>query len=102
MVEAKLDPTNPLAYGLGKQYFSLKVSADAYEMSDKLSAGVYLDDAYQSYGFIGSRVKPRLKNTPLAAIQRMGQGQVIYFIDNPLFRSFWQEGKVLFSNALFF
>ncbi len=102
VVQAKTDPTNPLTYGLGNQYFSLKVSPDAYEMSDKLSAAVYLDDHYQSYGFIGNRVKPRLKNTPLAAIQRMGQGQVVYFIDNPLFRSFWQQGKILFSNALFF
>ena len=102
VVKAKVDATNPLAYGLGEQYFSLKVSADVYEMSDKLATAVYLDDNYQSYGFIGSRVKPRLKNTPIAALQRMGQGQVVYFMDNPLFRSFWQEGKVLFSNALFF
>ena len=102
VVQARVDTTNPLAYGLGNQYFSLKVGPEAYEMSDKLAAGVYLDDHYQSYGFIGSRVKPRLKNTPLAAIQRMGQGQIVYFMDNPLFRSFWQEGKVLFSNALFF
>lgn len=102
VVKAKVDATNPLAYGLGNQYFSLKVTADTYEMSDKLSAAVYLDDQYQSYGFIGSRVKPRLKKTPIAAIQRMGQGHVVYFVDNPLFRSFWQEGKVLFSNALFF
>ncbi len=102
VVKAKVDPTNPLAYGLGDQYFSLKINSDAYEMSDKLATAVYLDNDYQSYGFIGSRVKPRLKNTPIAAIQRMGQGQIVYFVDNPLFRSFWQEGKVLFSNALFF
>ncbi|MCY7328905.1 MAG: zinc carboxypeptidase, partial [Saprospiraceae bacterium] len=102
IVKAKVDATNPLAYGLGEQYFSLKINADAYEISDKLATAVYLDDDYQSYGFIGNRVKPRLKNTPIAAMQRMGQGQVVYFLDNPLFRSFWQEGKVLFSNALFF
>ncbi len=102
VVKANVDVTNPLAYGLGNEYFSLKVGADAYEMSDKLATAVYLDNDYQSYGFIGSRVKPRLKNTPIAAMQRMGQGQIIYLVDNPLFRSFWQEGKVLFSNALFF
>ncbi len=102
ILKAKVDTTNPLAYGLGDQYFSLKINSDAYEMSNKLATAVYLDNDYQSYGFIGSRVKPRLKNTPIAAIQRMGQGQMVYFVDNPLFRSFWQEGKVLFSNALFF
>jgi hypothetical protein len=63
---------------------------------------IYLEETFQSYGFIGSRVKPRLKKTPIAAVQKMGVGQVVYFVDNPLFRSFWEQGKVLFANALFY
>ena len=26
---------------------------------------------------------------------------VVYLVDDPLFRSFWQNGKLLFSNAVF-
>jgi hypothetical protein len=26
---------------------------------------------------------------------------VVYLGDNPLFRAFWQSGKLLFSNAVF-
>jgi len=31
----------------------------------------------------------------------MGRGQVIYLIDNPLYRGFWEQGKLLMANALF-
>ena len=35
------------------------------------------------------------------AEENMGRGSVIYMVDNPLFRSFWQNGKLFFANALF-
>lgn len=102
IVKAKVDNSHPLAFGLPDHYFSLKTGADAYQMPEKATAVIYLEDNYQSYGFIGSRVKPRLKKTPVVAVQKMGSGQVVYFVDNPLFRSFWEEGKVLFANAVFY
>ena len=33
--------------------------------------------------------------------QELGRGQIIYLADNPLFRGFWQNGKLLFGNAVF-
>jgi hypothetical protein len=35
-------------------------------------------------------------------LENKGNGSVIYMIDNPLFRNFWENGNILFSNALFF
>lgn len=102
VVKAKVDSSHPLAFGLSDYYFSLKTGAEAYQIPEKATSVIYLEDNYQSYGFIGSRVKPRLKKTPIAAVQKMGNGQVVYFVDNPLFRSFWEQGKMLFANALFF
>jgi hypothetical protein len=34
-------------------------------------------------------------------VQDVGRGAVVYLVDNPLFRGFWQSGKRLFSNAVF-
>jgi hypothetical protein len=34
-------------------------------------------------------------------VQEIGAGQVIYFAENPLFRNFWENGKLLFANAVF-
>jgi len=102
IVKAKVDNTYPLGYGLPDYYFSLKTTADAYDIPEKAETAIWLEDSYQRYGFIGARVKGRLKKSPIAAVSRLGGGQVIYFTDSPLFRCFWQQGKMLFANALFF
>ncbi len=102
IVKAKVDNTHPLAYGLPDYYFSLKTSTNVFQMPTDADAPIFLEDNFQSYGFIGNRVKPRLKKSPLAVAQQMGSGQVIYFVDNPLFRCFWKQGEMLFANAIFY
>ena len=52
-------------------------------------------------GFTGSKVKERLKDGLLFGVQDIGQGTVVYMADNPMFRSFWENGKLLFANAVF-
>ena len=102
IVKARVDNSHPLAYGFPEQYHSLKTSPSTYQMPVDGDAPIYLDDNFQSYGFIGSRVKPRLKKSPIAVVQQVGSGQAIFFVDNPLFRCFWQQGKLLFANAVFY
>jgi hypothetical protein len=34
-------------------------------------------------------------------VEDKGQGQVVYLVDNPLFRAFWENGKMVFANAVF-
>ncbi|MGI9160806.1 MAG: M14 family metallopeptidase [Saprospiraceae bacterium] len=101
VVETALDPTHPLCFGLGNAYFSLKTTSNLFETGEGVFTPIRLEENYRHYGFIGSELKPQLEKTPVAAVQRMGRGEVLYFVDNPLFRSFWQQGKVLFCNALF-
>ncbi len=103
IVENQVDPTNPLAFGLGDRYFSLKTNGAAYEFLGKASQNaVWIGDDFVSYGFIGSRLRPRLKKTLTVGSQRMGKGSVVFLADPPVFRGFWQQGKLLFDNALFF
>ncbi|HNM25254.1 MAG TPA: zinc carboxypeptidase, partial [Saprospiraceae bacterium] len=102
VVKARVDNTHPLGFGLPNYYFSLKTTANTFELPEKATTVVWLDDKWISSGFIGSRVRPRLNQTPIVAVQRIGDGQIIYFVDNPLYRCFWEQGKVLFANALFF
>jgi hypothetical protein len=35
-------------------------------------------------------------------VEKAGAGSVIYMVDNPLFRGFWENGKLFFANAVFF
>jgi hypothetical protein len=100
IVRCAVDNSHPLGYGLPTYYHSLKTTSDAYVMPERADAPIYLEDNYQSYGFIGSRIKPQLKKSPVVMIQRMGQGAAVFFMDNPLFRGFWEHGKMLVTNAL--
>jgi Zinc carboxypeptidase len=102
IIKTVLDPTHPLSYGLNGTYFSLKTNSNAFQQNNKLSTAIRIGDQVEAFGFIGSRVKTQLNNSPIATVQQIGNGSVVYLIDNPLFRSFWQTGKMLFANALFF
>ena len=46
-------------------------------------------------------MKKKLTETVSFAVDKKGEGSVIYMVDNPLFRGFWENGILLFSNALF-
>lgn len=98
----QLDTTHPLAFGYDENYFSLKMNADAYEYLDGgWNVGSAQFGAHRS-GFVGHEAKPRLDHSLVFGVQEHGSGQVVYMIDNPLFRGFWENGKLLFTNALFF
>ncbi len=96
-----IDNTHPLGYALGDTYYTLKTDANLMEtMKGGWNVGVLKKDAHVS-GFAGVKVKNKLKDGTLFAAQDMGGGSVVYLIDNPLFRLFWENGKLLFANALF-
>mgnify|MGYP001000194757 CR=1 FL=1 len=101
IVKNKVDMTNPLAFGLGETYFSLKTNSNRFEFL-KNSTAIWLGETYQSYGFIGAKLRPQLGSTLTAGTQKIGRGSITYLVDPPLFRAFWQEGKLLFDNAVFF
>ncbi len=99
--KTKVDPTNPLAYGYSKSYFTLKLGSTAYDYLDNGTA-VYLEDNTTPIsGFAGSEAKKKIGNTLVFGTQRYGRGNVIYMVDNPLFRGFWENGKLFFANAIF-
>lgn len=101
IVENVLDRTHPLSYGLGERYFSLKTTDSRYQLLKNVWNVAYVPAGYKNFGFIGRSLKKKLENTVTFAVEQKGRGQVIYMVDNPLFRGFWENGNLLFSNALF-
>ncbi len=101
VVRVKIDNSHPLAFGLKDYYFSLKTGASRYDLVKGAWNVGYLEEGFMYHGFIGSNLKKKMNNSAVFAVQNKGKGKVIYLIDNPLFRSFWEEGKLVFSNALF-
>lgn len=101
IVENIADPSHPLSFGLGSRYFSLKTSGSLYQMLTGATNVAYVPKGYKSFGFIGNNLKQKLAGTVTFAVDYKGKGNVVYMVDNPLFRGFWEAGNLLFANALF-
>jgi hypothetical protein len=99
----QLDNTHPLAFGYGSTYYALVRDTLNYRYLGEggWNVGVLKKNDYAA-GFTGRRARQKLTDTFVLGTQNMGRGQVVYLADNPLFRGFWQGGKLLFGNALFF
>jgi hypothetical protein len=100
--DVQLDNSHPLAFGFGNQYFSLKTSGKAYEYLPKgWNVGVIKSDNSHIAGFAGYKAMQQQRNSMVFGVETMGQGEIVYLQDDPLFRAFWHQGKMLFANALF-
>ncbi|WP_054411578.1 M14 family metallopeptidase [Hymenobacter sp. DG25A] len=99
----QLDNTHPLAFGYGGTYYALIRDTVNYQFLGQggWNVGVLKKNNYSS-GFAGSKARRKLTDTLVLGTQDMGRGQIVYLADNPLFRAFWQGGKLLFGNAIFF
>ena len=103
IVRIKLDNTHPLAFGYGEQYFGLKIEKKLYPLLSKgWNVGTLKDSNSYIAGFMGYRIKKKINNNLVFGVYEAKKGRVIYLADNPLFRSFWYNSKILFGNALFF
>jgi hypothetical protein len=101
--KTKVDNTHPMAYGYSKDYFSLKLGATSYSLLDGGSNVAHIgDNVTKVSGFAGRDALKNLKNSLVFGEERQGRGSIIYMVDNTLFRSFWENGKLFFVNAIFF
>lgn len=99
--KVKVDRTHPLAFGYPDTYFSLKRGNNAFQLLDEGNVAYLGDRGDPISGFAGSEARKKIANTLVYGVHRHGKGNVIYMVDNPLFRGFWENGKLFFVNALF-
>ena len=96
-----LDNSHPLGYGFPNFYFTLKRDSKIYNYLDTgWNVGVLKQNNYVT-GFVGNQTKKTLTDGLLFGVQDFGNGSVVYLAEDPLFRGFWENGKLLFSNAVF-
>ena len=97
----ELDESNPLCFGLGSSYFTIRTSPNYYTLTDGATIKIKKKNALIA-GFAGSFVKSQQANAMIAGVESKEDGCVIYFVDNPMFRGFWETGKLLMLNAIYF
>ncbi|ERM83845.1 peptidase [Rhodonellum psychrophilum GCM71 = DSM 17998] len=100
--ELKLDETHPLAFGMGGKFYTLKNNGSRYAyLNNGVNAGIIQNNDAYRFGYIGSKIKPRMAQSMVYGVENQGRGHIVYMVDNPMFRSFWESGKLLMANAIF-
>jgi len=97
-----MDNTHPIGFGTDGIYYDLKQDIVSYEPSnDYWNVGVIKKDSYMA-GFAGVKVKAALQEGVVLGVKEMGAGKFVFMADDPIFRNFWENGKLVLCNAIFF
>lgn len=100
--QVRLDATHALGYGTNGTYFTLKNGSRRYGyLKNGVNVGIIPSLDHHRAGFIGFKAKPEIAGSLVFGVQHRGRGQVVYLVDNPLFRGFWEHGKLIVDNAVF-
>ena len=101
--KVNIDNTHPIAFGYDKEYYSLKTSSLTFEkLNDGFNVGSISEIENSIIGFVGNRIKRKFDDSMVFGHETYGDGNVIYFVDNIMFRSFWENGKLFLANSIFF
>jgi hypothetical protein len=102
---ANIDITHPLGFGYTQNEIPvyknntvwLSPSENEYSTISKYAANPHID------GYISTKnLNEFMKNAASAIISPVGQGRVILFADNPVFRGSWYSTDRMLTNAVFF
>ncbi|MFY0591540.1 M14 family metallopeptidase [Roseivirga sp.] len=98
----KIDNTHPLGFGYSNQYFTIKNNSSrlAY-LPNGWNVGTIESAESHVSGVAGKDAKAQLAKSMVFGVENKGGGAMIYFADNPLFRAFWENGKMFMANAIF-
>ena len=100
--KTKVDHTHPMEFGYSEDYFTLKRGSATYSLLDSGYNVAYIEDTKVYSGFAGKETLKNLDQTLVFGEEQMGSGSFIYMVENTLFRSFWENGKLFLVNSIFF
>ena len=97
-----VDNTHPMGFGYETSYYNLKLNSSSYKLLEKgVNVGYFPKKANSISGYAGEKALKNIPNSLLIGVETKGKGKLIYMVDNLLFRSFWENGKLFFANAIF-
>ena len=102
--EVDLDRTHPLAFGLTQDRFPVYRNHDIFlppTENPYSTVARYTDDPLLS-GYVSEENLEKIRGSASLAVDDVGSGRVVLFVDNPNFRGMWYGTNRLFLNALFF
>ena len=101
--ETKVDLTHPLAFGLDDETLPLfKTSNTVLKLPSKpfITPFRYTSAPLQS-GYADPKLEDLIADSAAVVAHRVGDGQVIGFVDNLNFRGYWYGSSKVFANAIY-
>lgn len=102
-LRAKVDVSHPLAFGVKPELYTLKFGSDAIKpAADLQTVGYYTSSADQllAAGYAGTDNLKQLAGNAFAAVMPLGQGKIVYLLDNTQYRMFWRGPSRMMQNAV--
>lgn len=97
-----VDASHPVAFGYDDHYFTLKTNTHAYKYLQQGFTVSYIGKTPERIsGFAGEEALEGIANTLIIGHATHGKGHVVYLVDDVMFRSFWENGKLFLVNAVF-
>ncbi|NQZ75757.1 MAG: peptidase M14 [Ekhidna sp.] len=100
-LNATIDSSNPLGFGVKEDLYSLKYGTEGLIPSNEFETVGYYnkDNNLLVAGYASQENLDHLKGLSFAGVKRMGEGKVVYLIDNTQFRMFWLGPSRMMQNA---
>lgn len=99
--KVKIDNTHPLGFGYkSESYFLIHEKPNFELLENNWNVGHIGSEGHMA-GIAGSLILDASKNSLVFGSESKGKGKVVYMTTNPVFRGFWEEGKLILANAVF-
>ena len=100
-LNATLDVSNPLAFGMKEDLYALKFGNNGLKPSGEFeTVGYYNKDGnLMVAGYASQENQEHLKGLAFAGVKRMGEGKIVYLVDNTQYRMFWLGPSRMMQNA---
>lgn len=102
-MNAIMDITNPLAFGLKANLYSLRFGNSVLQPSDKFqTVGYYHKDPSKLLvaGYASEENLNHIAGQAFAGVANLGQGKIVYLVDNTQYRMFWLGPSRMMQNAV--
>ena len=101
-LNARIDITHPLGFGLKEELYTLKFGTDALIPNIALeTVGSYNKlNKLNVSGYASTENLSHLAETTFAGVETLGSGKIVYLIDNTQYRMFWMGPSRMMQNAV--
>ena len=103
LLEVLVEKSHPLGFRINQANMLLINQSDQLIIPNvKWKAILQTSEKPVYFGFMGSKIKPKVSKSLLLASYSMGSGNYIWFGFNPLFRAIPNQSMVLFENSILY